>query len=173
VVAKPVPPPAAPQRVIATPTPTSIPAASTPLPATFKDMVALFAEKREGILHAHLVHDVHLVSYEPGRFEINLGAGAPPTLANKLTECLNKWTGARWMIGVSTRPGLPTLAEEAARTKETERAEAAEHPVVKAALETFPGATIVEVRRRENAPAPLIDSGEEPPEMPEPDGEGA
>jgi DNA polymerase-3 subunit gamma/tau len=146
------------------------PVSAASLPATFKDMAALFAEKREGILHAHLTHDVHLVNYEPGKVEINLGPSAPATIAGKLAECLQTWTGARWVIAVSTRPGLPTLAQDAVREKDEERAEAATHPVVKAALDTFPGATIVEVRRREGAALPT-DTGEEPLEPSESDNE--
>jgi DNA polymerase III subunit gamma/tau len=151
--------------------PVATPSAAS-LPATFKDMAALFAEKREGILHAHLTHDVHLVNYEPGKVEINLGPNAPATIAGKLAECLQTWTGVRWTIAVSTRPGLPTLAQDAAREKDEERAEAAAHPVVKAALDTFPGAIILEVRRRESAALPT-DTGEEPPEAPESDSDGA
>ena len=166
---------AAPAPAVSKPAPANTPAASpssASLPATFKDMIALFAEKREGILHAHLTHDVHLVNYEPGKVEINLGPSAPPTIAGKLAECLQTWTGARWVIAVSTRPGLPTLAQDAAREKDEEKAEAAAHPVVKAALDTFPGATIVEVRRRTGAALPT-DTGEEPPEAPESDSDGA
>ena len=165
VVSRPAPPPIAPPPSRAAP-----PAAATPpLPATFKDMVALF-ERREAILHTHLVHDVHLVNYEPAKVEINLGPGAPPQIAAKVAECLQGWTGARWIIAVTTKPGLPTLAQEAAREKDEEKAHAAEHPVVKAALEAFPGAKIVDVKRREAVALPT-DTGEEPPEPPEIDSE--
>lgn len=144
------------------------PAAAPPsLPATFKDMVALF-ERREAILHTHLVHDVHLVNYEPGKVEITLGPGAPPQLANKLSERLGEWTGMRWVIGVTTKEGLPTIAQDNQRAKDEERAEVSAHPIVKAALDAFPGATIVDIKHRDAAVLPM-DTGEEPPEMPEPD----
>ena len=126
-------------------------------------------ERREAILHTHLIHDVHLVNYEPGKLEINLGAGAPPQLAARLSERLAEWTGTRWVVGVSTRPGLPTLDQDAQRQKEEEKANAREHPVVKAALAAFPGATL-EVRKREGVELPT-DTGEEPPEVPDIDPE--
>jgi DNA polymerase-3 subunit gamma/tau len=147
------------------------PAASAgALPQTFKDMVALFEQKREAVLHTHLEHDVHLVNYEPGKIEISLGPGAPPHIAKKLIELLNEWTGARWAIAVSQKQGLPTIAQERQRQKDDERANAALHPVVKAALEAFPGATIVDVRRRD-VPA-STDTGEEPPEPLDIDSDG-
>ncbi|HTI86054.1 MAG TPA: DNA polymerase III subunit gamma/tau [Alphaproteobacteria bacterium] len=165
-VVRPVPPPvvaATLARGAAPPPPPPPPQSAGPsLPATFKDMVELFAAKREAVLHTHLVHDIHLVNYEPGKVEIALGANAPATIAKKLAELLTEWTGARWSIAVSQKPGLPTLAQERQREKDDERAAAEMHPVVKAALEAFPGAKIVDVRRLD-VPA-STDTGEEPPE---------
>lgn len=168
-VSKSVPPPVRPAapRAVAEPPPTAPIPSAKPLPATFKDMVALF-ERREAILHTHLVHDVHLVNYEPGKVEITLSPGAPPQLANKLSERLAEWTGMRWVIGVTTKAGLPTIAQDTQRAKDEERAEVSAHPIVKAALDAFPGATIVDIKHREAAVLPT-DTGEEPPEMPEPD----
>ncbi|MGE5540421.1 MAG: DNA polymerase III subunit gamma/tau [Gemmatimonas sp.] len=160
-VARPVPPPPVVTAALARGGPPPAPPGGA-LPATFKDMVALFADKREAVLHTHLIHDVHLVSYEPGKVEIALGEGAPPYIAKKVAEALTEWTGARWSVAVSQKPGLPTLAQERQREKDVARAEAETHPIVKAALEAFPGATIVDVRRRDLPAA--SDTGEEPPE---------
>ncbi|MEM9763309.1 MAG: DNA polymerase III subunit gamma/tau, partial [Pseudomonadota bacterium] len=75
-----------------------------------------------------------------------LAPGAPPDLPGRLSEVLGQVTGRRWSVVVSTDPGAPSLRE----ARETARAEAAaaaaEHPLVLAALETFPGARIVGVR---------------------------
>jgi DNA polymerase-3 subunit gamma/tau len=173
VVTRPVAPPRSSSTTAAavtTPPAAISPAATKPqgpaMPTTFVDMVALF-ERREAILHTHLFHDVHLVSYEPGKVEVNLGPGAPAQLAGRVSEKLAEWTGTRWIIAVSTKPGMPTLAQQAQKAKDDEKAAAAEHPVVKAALQVFQGATIVEVRQREVAPAPVDGGeGEELPEVP-------
>src|SRR3546814_11307316 len=57
-----------------------------PSPRSFTDMVALFAARREGILHAHLVRDVHVVRYEPGRLEFRPSPQAPRDLANRIGQ---------------------------------------------------------------------------------------
>jgi DNA polymerase-3 subunit gamma/tau len=160
-VARPVPPPVVAASLARGAAPPPQPSAGPSLPATFKDMVELFAAKREAVLHTHLVHDIHLVNYEPGKVEIALGPNAPATIAKKLAELLTEWTGARWSIAVSQKQGLPTLAQDRQREKDDERAAAEMHPVVKAALEAFPGAKIVDVRRVD---VPATDTGEEPPE---------
>ena len=114
----------------------------------FAAVVAQFAERREAILHTHLINDVHLVRFENGRIEIRLDDKAPQDLANRLGACLSEWTGERWMVSVSNEEGGPTLAEQAARKAADERAAVAEHPLVKATLEAFPTGEIRAVRRR-------------------------
>jgi DNA polymerase-3 subunit gamma/tau len=115
-------------------------------PKSFEAVVDLFREKREGILLTHLTNDVHLVNFEIGRIELRPGPKAPANLPNRIAACLNAWTGSRWLVSVSGDRGAPTLKEQAAATAAEMRRRAAEHPLVKAVLEAFPGALIDEVR---------------------------
>ncbi|MHA1530231.1 MAG: DNA polymerase III subunit gamma/tau, partial [Alphaproteobacteria bacterium] len=55
-------------------------------------------------------------------------------------------TGARWSVAVSAGEGQPAVAELAAAASAAEAARAADHPLVLAALEAFPGAEISAVR---------------------------
>lgn len=109
-------------------------------------MVALFEEKREGILYTHLYKDVHLVRFEPGRLEIRPEQAAPPDLANRVGAMLGEWTGARWVVSVSAAEGAPTLREDDQKADAEARAEAAAHPLVRQVLDAFPGASIESVR---------------------------
>jgi DNA polymerase-3 subunit gamma/tau len=121
---------------------------------SFAAVVDLFRAKREGILLTHLTNDVHLVRFEPGRIELRPGPKAPGNLPNRVAACLNEWTGARWLVSVSGDLGAPTLKEQAAAAAAEMRRRAAEHPLVKAVLDAFPGALIDEVRDlRAAAPA--------------------
>jgi DNA polymerase-3 subunit gamma/tau len=113
---------------------------------TFDAMVELFKEKKEGILLTHLINDVHLVRFEAGRIELRPTARAPADLPNRVAACLLKWTGTRWLISVSGDLGAPTLKEQAQAVEAELRRRAAEHPLVKAVLDAFPGATIDAVR---------------------------
>ena len=114
-------------------------------PATFDDVVALTAAKNEPRLHANLISNLHLVSFEPGRIEFHPGDHAPPDLAGQLTTFLNEATDRRWVVTVSGDPGGATINQQKQAADAQARAEAAEHPLVKAVLDTFPGATVEDV----------------------------
>jgi DNA polymerase-3 subunit gamma/tau len=118
------------------------------MPQNFAEVVALFDSRREAVIAAHLKANVRLVSFEPGRIEIHPTDAAPSNLTNQLGPLLGGWTGIRWIVSVSQAEGAPTLAEEAARRAGLLRSEIAAHPLVRAALEIFPGATIAAVRER-------------------------
>ena len=119
-----------------------------PMPKNFGEVIDLFDRRREALLRSHLWSHVHLVAFEPGRIEFRPQAVAPRDLANRLGQLLGEWTGQRWIVAVSQAEGAPTLAEEAARRDGERRSEVAAHPLVRAALETFPGAVIAAVRER-------------------------
>ena len=115
---------------------------------SFEQAVALFAAKREAVLNAHLRSHVHLVHFEPGRIEIHPTSQAPAHLANRMGELLGRWTGQRWVVTVSKAPGQPTLEERERAQTRAAHERVASDPLVRAVLETFPGASIERVRER-------------------------
>jgi len=133
----PAPQPAPPQPALGS---VSAPDAS-PMPASFKAVAELARERREARMAKHLTHDVHLVSFEPGRIEFNPGEGAPRDLAGRLGALLQEWTGRRWIVMVSDRPGEATLHDQL-------QASVMADPLVQAVLEAFPDARIGQVRER-------------------------
>ncbi|KIL97558.1 DNA polymerase III subunits gamma and tau [Paramagnetospirillum magnetotacticum MS-1] len=117
------------------------------MPADFAAMVALFSERREGLIAVQLRTQVNPVSFAPGRIEWRQNSSVGSDLAPKVARMLSEWTGRRWTVSVnSTDPAQPTLAEQEANAELRRRADAAEHPLVKAVLAAFPGATIEAVR---------------------------
>ena len=118
------------------------------MPTTFEALVALVEQKREAILHAHLLNTVHLVRYEPGALEFRPAPQAPKDLAGKLQALMSRLTGKRWMVSVSNAPGQPTLREQAQSNEQKLRQETADHPLVLAVKQLFPDASITAVRER-------------------------
>jgi DNA polymerase-3 subunit gamma/tau len=113
---------------------------------SFVEVVALARARKEGILANHLEGDLHLVRFEPGIIEFRPGERAPNDLAGRLGRCLQDWTGRRWMVGVSSASGAPSLREQR-QARDAERLEeAAQDPLVQEVMTLFPGARIVEVR---------------------------
>ncbi len=137
--------------------------AAPPQPQNFTEIVALFEQHREAVLRSHLWSNCHLVHFEPGRIELRLAEAAPRDLPNRLGQLLGTWTGARWVVSVSREAGAPSLREQADQRTRHLRSEAAEHPMVRAVLEAFPGATIETVRELPppaGAPAETADADE-------------
>ncbi|NNE82697.1 MAG: DNA polymerase III subunit gamma/tau, partial [Alphaproteobacteria bacterium] len=120
-----------------------------PDPATFRELIELFAARREIQLRNHLYTNVHLIAYEPGRLEFRPNDLAPGNLAGEVLNFLREWRGAHWSVSVSGEVGEPTLAEQDSAHEQAERTAAAQDPVVRAALETFTGARIERVVSRE------------------------
>ena len=121
------------------------PAPAGPVIQSFRDVAMLAAAQHEPILHGHLLHAVHLVRFAQGVIELRPQPSAPRDLAPRLAKLLLDVTGARWTIALSREQGEPTLAEQGEAADTARRAVAAEHPLVRAILDAFPGATIATV----------------------------
>jgi DNA polymerase III subunit gamma/tau len=150
-------------RAVAAPVPnapSTPPAPSVQPIARFEDVIALAAARRDLVMKAALERDVRLVRIEEGTLEIALETGASKTLANDLACKLLEWTGRRWMVIVSAEPGAPTVRSRMeADRRELLRGVHAD-PLVQAVLARFPGAEILDVRRR--APEPVDEGGLSP-----------
>ncbi len=125
--------------------------------AALADVAAKASELREGKLAWFLETQVRPVLFEQGRLEFNAGDGADRELVQRLKAFLGEQTGQDWSVALSNAPGGPTLADLKAQDAADARAQAADHPLVKAVLETFPGAVVEDVR---TLPPPADD---EPP----------
>ena len=121
--------------------------------ASFEDLVALAAERRDLTIKSALERDVRLVRFEDGRLEISLEASAPKSLTGELSKKLSNWTGRRWMVIVSAEPGAPSLYAQAQIRKADLKDGVRADPLVQAVLARFPGAEIVDVRPPTGAPA--------------------
>jgi DNA polymerase III subunit gamma/tau len=115
-------------------------AATAPRLASFRDVAALVAERREAMLHAHLVHSVHVVRFAPPVIELRPQPDAPRDLAPRLAALLAEATGTRWTIALSAAQGEATLAEQGSAADTARRSVAADHPLVRAIMDAFPGA---------------------------------
>lgn len=108
--------------------------------------MALASQRRDITLKIALERDIRLVRLEQGRIEFSLAEGASRTLANDLTRKLRDWTGQSWIVAVVNAEGAATLRERAETARAGREADAAAHPAVRAVLDRFPGAKIVNVR---------------------------
>jgi DNA polymerase-3 subunit gamma/tau len=114
----------------------------------FEDLIALAEARRDLPMKSALEREVRLVRFEDGKLELALEPGAPKTLVNDLSRKLAEWTGRRWLIVVSAETGAPTVRSQAEAREAQLKAGVRADPLVQAVLARFPGAEIVNVRRR-------------------------
>tara|TARA_R110002072_G_scaffold19324_8_gene71658 strand:+ start:50 stop:484 length:435 start_codon:yes stop_codon:yes gene_type:complete len=120
-----------------------------PQPQSLADIAALASEKRDLPLKFAVERYMRPVRFETGRIEVAIISGAPAGITGDLGKKLSEWTGRRWMVSVVQAEGAATLQEQAEAEQAEKLAEVRSHPLVAAALETFPGARIVEVIDRD------------------------
>jgi DNA polymerase-3 subunit gamma/tau len=144
------------------------PADATPRLQGFRDVAALASTRREALLHANLLHHVHLVRFTQGLIELRPEPDAPRDLAPALAKMLLDATGERWTIALSREQGEPTLAQQGQAADTARRADVAQHPLVRAILEAFPGAVIDRVTDSRADAYGLLHE-QMPGPMPEPD----
>jgi DNA polymerase-3 subunit gamma/tau len=120
---------------------------------TFEHVVELIRANRDATLQIDVQRYVRLVAYRPGRIEFEPAPGAPADLSQRLGAALQRWTGARWAVSVVSSGGAPTIDESEAAAFDDLKAQAADHPLVQAVLEAFPGAEITAIRTPEEQAA--------------------
>lgn len=113
---------------------------------SFEAVVDLIRANRDMVLLVEVEAGVRLVSYSPGRIEFEPAPDAPADLAQRLGHRLQTWTGARWAVSVVAKGGAPSIDETRNAAEAARRAEAAEHPLVRAVFAAFPKAEIIDIK---------------------------
>ncbi len=119
-------------------------AARAPEFRSYADVIA-YAQSQRDIKLAHLLESgLRLVHFEKGRIEVNVVHG-DNSVAGQLAEKLRQWTGERWLVSISQAEGAPTLRQQKETRRDELHMEVQDDPLVKAALDAFPGAKIKNV----------------------------
>ena len=113
--------------------------------ARFDQVVELIHAHRDVKLLVEVETTLRLVSYAPGRIEMEPTETAPRDLAQRLGAKLQAWTGARWAVSIASGGGK-TIAELRDAEKLELEKDAKNHPLVQAVFTAFPGAKITEIR---------------------------
>jgi len=112
--------------------------------ASFADIIARLDELREVKLHVELERFVRPATITPGQLACELEPNAPADLLARLRKFLEYETEMDWTV-TQVSGGGETVRQLEIRSREERFASAAAHPAVIAALQSLPGATIVDV----------------------------
>ncbi|WP_244935002.1 DNA polymerase III subunit gamma/tau [Acuticoccus sediminis] len=149
-------PPARAPGVPRTPARDTVASAPPQQPQNFADVAALMGS-HSLILKQAVEQHMRLKSFAPGRIEVSLTENANAASAGQLGQKLTEITGARWIVSVSDGSTAPTIHEVRTAEQIRLKAEAGDDPLVKAILERFSDAEIVEVRETTQGAEPPVE----------------
>jgi DNA polymerase-3 subunit gamma/tau len=115
------------------------PGPSAALPPTFRDMIDELEKKGRRHLAQQLHDYARLVAYAPPELVLSLES---PIATRDLALALKDMTGLHWQVRTEDSGGEPTLRDQELAAKRAEEQAVLETPLVKAALEAFPGAVL-------------------------------
>ena len=133
VAATPVAPPPAPSEPVA-----------AALPQSIEAIVTVLENAGELALASRVVHHVSLISIADVEIVVSSARPLPSDLIAELGGTLKRITGRMWRISTTPTVGAPTLREAEAARREAFKAEILATPVIVAALEAFPDASLPE-----------------------------
>jgi len=132
-----------------------------PVVASFDDVMALIAAKRDIGLRLDVEQYVRPISFRPGALTFEAAPGAPGNLAGRLVRFLKEHTGQPWLVAAEGGGGAESLMERQKREEREALAEIKKDPFVASVLSAFPGAEIVEIRKLLTPEAPPLEPDEE------------
>jgi len=114
-----------------------------PLFHSLEDIAKHAGRMKDVRLRTEVESFLHLVSFEQRRITVRLSKDAPQNLVERLIRALKAWTGEQWIVVIAE-------TEQGDRTLRTIRHdEVVSHPLIKRALELFPGARVDKIREPE------------------------
>ena len=109
---------------------------------SFRDIVEMFYEKKEGMIHSKLYNTVKLVSFKVGEITLNSDSIKDPHFNRTVAKLISKWTGRIWQVHSSNSNVGKSLYEEDLLNQQKQIEKIKEHPDMKILLEIFPKASI-------------------------------
>ncbi len=111
---------------------------------SYAEVVQLFELKREALLASHLINDFRLVRFAPGRIEVKPIAHIAPDVPARINRRLKEWTAQSWNVIFSDEEGEISIREQRQLAAAKARDYAVSHPKVRAVMDAFPTAQVVD-----------------------------
>jgi DNA polymerase-3 subunit gamma/tau len=118
---------------------------------TFEDLIQTTTKEKEAELKYDLERNVNLVSFSPGKINIEFNEKLNKNFVKILAEKLLKWTRERWIISLSKDQGEKTFYEKNLVDKENKLKKEMNSDLVKDFVSAFPDAKLISVTEGEDA----------------------
>ncbi|GAA4763241.1 DNA polymerase III subunit gamma/tau [Stakelama sediminis] len=122
----------------------------TPLPSDLSGLAEMLGHDGAHELEALVRNHLRPIRFAPPDLTISAARPLPADFVRDLSLKLKEITGQAWRIDTENAPGEPSLRERKQADAVAEREAVLASPLVKAALETFPGAELTGWTRQQN-----------------------
>jgi len=113
------------------------------LPQNFNDVIALVGQVSP-ILESILIADMRIVSFSAPVVKYQSARKISDADIRKITDALKEKTGTSWIFEEGQGDAAPSIAEQNQQAYEAERQAILDTPLVKAAIEAFPDAKLLD-----------------------------
>ncbi|WP_085809449.1 DNA polymerase III subunit gamma/tau [Sphingomonas sp. TZW2008] len=120
------------------------------LPASFAAVVERLEAEGHHLLAVRLAHGARVVRYAPPEIVFSGSRPIAADTLNDATVALRAVTGTAWKLSMIDAPGEQTLKEIADQAAEAERQAILASPLVKAAIDAFPDAELIDWPQKRN-----------------------
>ena len=115
-------------------------------PKSFEEMLEVLLQNKEALLHAQIINNVHLISYQEGLIEIRLKENSDDEILKKLSFTLEQITQTKWVIKLSDEEGLQTIIEKQNIQENKTKEDIKLNQNVAEIFKQFPEATITSIK---------------------------
>ena len=119
-------------------------------PESFEDMLDLLLKNRESLLHAQLINNVHLVSFEQLNIKLRLKFKSDTEILKNLSSTLEKITKNKWNVTHSEEDGEKTIVEKQNIKLNEQKEQIKENPHFAEVFKHFPQAEITSIEDKKS-----------------------
>ena len=111
----------------------------------FEELLTFLIENREALLHAQLVNNVVIDSFENGKISMKISENCSFDVAKHLSKFLQDKTGLKWVIEEVKKTDNKTYEENKDINFEKKKKEIESDPIINEVKQLFPNAEIKDI----------------------------
>ena len=119
-------------------------------PESFEDMLDLLLKNKESLLHAQLINNVHLISFEESSIKLRLKFKSDTEILRNLSSTLEKITKNKWNVTHSEEDGEKTIVEKQNIKLNEQKEQIKTNPHFAEVFKHFPQAEITSIEDKKS-----------------------
>ena len=119
-------------------------------PESFEDMLDLLLKNKEALLHAQLINNVHLISFEESSIKLRLKFKSDTEILRNLSSTLEKITKNKWNVTHSEEDGDKTIVEKQNIKLNEQKEQIKTNPHFAEVFKHFPQAEITSIEDKKS-----------------------